>query len=219
MADILVIDDEPDIRQLLADVLASEGHKVQTVADGDAALDLLRRQPFDLALVDIWLPGVHGLELVHRLRELAPDLPLVLITARPALETAVLALRLGVDDYLTKPLDLKTVRATVARLTAPRSREEEQRWLAEQLARARPRLAEAERRWQSLTEREREVLRLVAQGQSNQQIAQFLDISEHTVATHLRNLLDKLGVGNRVQAARLWWEYWGIPGKIPNFRD
>ena len=143
----------------------------------------------------------------------------MLITARPALETAVLALRPGVDDYLTKPFNLKALQATVARLTAPRSREEEQRWLAEQLARARPRLAEAERRWQSLTEREREVLRLVAQGQSNQQIAQFLDISEHTVATHLRNLLDKLGVGNRVQAARLWWEYWGIPGKIPNFRD
>ena len=48
----------------------------------------------DLALADIWLPGLHGLDLVHRLRELAPDLPLVLITARPALETAVLALRL-----------------------------------------------------------------------------------------------------------------------------
>jgi len=137
MATILVIDDEQDICVLLTHALTPEGHKVQTVADGDAALDLLRRQPFALALVDIWLPGVHGLDLVQRLRELAPDLPLVLMTARPAIETAVLALRLGMDDYLTKPLDLKTVRATVARLTPPGAG----RRRGGGMARARPRLA------------------------------------------------------------------------------
>jgi len=176
-------------------------------------VDALQRQSFALALVDIWLPGMHGLDLVQRLRELAPDLPLVLITARPALETAVLALRLGVDDYLTKPLDLKKVQATVARLTAPQSRAEAQQWLAEQLARARPRLAEAERRWQSLTEREREVLRLVAAGCTNADIAKLLRISVKTTEKHISNVLIKLGVGSRTEAAvwavRAGCERWG----------
>ena len=69
------------------------------------------------------------------------------------------------------------------------------------MTRARPRLAEAERLWQSLTEREREVLRLVAYGRSNRQIARLLGIGEHTVETHVGNLLDKLGVASRVEAA------------------
>jgi len=80
MATILVIDDEADIRALLSETLALDGHRVHAVTDGAEALAFLRQQPFDLALVDIWLPGLNGLELVHRLRELAPGLPLVIMT-------------------------------------------------------------------------------------------------------------------------------------------
>ncbi len=85
-------------------------------------------------------------------------------------------------------------------LTAPRSRAEERRRQAKHLARARPRLAETERMWESLTEREREVLALVARGWSNARIAQELAVTERTVRFHLENLFARLGVDNRVAA-------------------
>jgi len=93
MATILVVDDEPDIRELITDVLAVAGHKVQTAAHGAEALDMVRQQPFDLALVDIWLPGLNGLDLLAQLRNLVPKMPVVIITCRPAYETAMRAWR------------------------------------------------------------------------------------------------------------------------------
>jgi len=85
MAAILVVDDDPDTRSLLTDILTPEGHTVHPIANGLEASDLVRRQSFDLALVDLWLPGLNGLDLVQRLRETAPGLPLMLLTARPAI--------------------------------------------------------------------------------------------------------------------------------------
>jgi len=105
-------------------------------------------------------------------------------------------------SYMTKPFDLAAVRATVARLTAPRRGEEEQqRWQAEQLAHARPRLAETEQVLQSLTAREREVLALLAAGCTNAEIAEALGISVKTAGNHIGSIFDKLGVRSRTEAA------------------
>jgi len=113
MATILVVDDDPDIRNLLTDFLTSEHYMVQTAADGSDALHMVQSRAFDLALVDIWLPGMSGIELLEQLKSLAPDMPVLIITCRPAYETAVQALRSGACDYVEKPFALDNLRTTV----------------------------------------------------------------------------------------------------------
>jgi DNA-binding response OmpR family regulator len=113
MATILVVDDEPDIRSLLTDLLAPEGHIVHTTANGSDALHMVQSKTFDLALVDIWLPGMSGIELLEHLKDLAPDMPVVIITCRPAYETAVQALQAGACDYVEKPFALDSLRTTM----------------------------------------------------------------------------------------------------------
>jgi DNA-binding NtrC family response regulator len=81
MATILVVDDDPDIRSLLTDFLTSEDYVVQTAADGSDALHMVQSRAFDLALVDIWLPGMPGIELLEHLKDLAPEMPVVIITS------------------------------------------------------------------------------------------------------------------------------------------
>ncbi len=122
MATVLVVDDEPDIRGLLTEILTGEGHQVQAAAQGSEALDMVRQRTFDLALVDIWLPGLNGLNLLAQFRDLAPEMPVVIITCRPAYETAMQAWRGGAYDYVEKPFVPKELLAVVRRvLTKSRS--------------------------------------------------------------------------------------------------
>jgi CheY-like chemotaxis protein len=80
MATILIVDDEPDIQGLLTETLTLEGHTVQTAANGLDALNKAQSRSFDLALVDIWLPGMSGIELLERLKDLVPEMPVIIIT-------------------------------------------------------------------------------------------------------------------------------------------
>ena len=102
-ANILVLDDDPIVRRALTSVLADEGYQVQTAADGAEGLEKARRQEFNLALVDIRLPDVSGMEVLQALKEMAPDVEVLIITAYPGLETAIEAVRLGAYDYVVKP--------------------------------------------------------------------------------------------------------------------
>lgn len=203
MATILIVDDEQDVCVLLTDALSLDGHTVYTAVNGLDALDMVRYRHFDLALVDIWLPGLNGIELLERLKSLAPDTPVVIITCRPARETAVLALRLGACDYVQKPCALEDLRTTVRRALAGKclSTQEDRQWAAEQLARARPWLAEVEQTWNTMTERERQVLAELATGQTDAEIAEAFGISVKTVGNHIGHLLAKLGVHSRTKAA------------------
>ncbi len=198
MATILVVDDDRDICNLLTDVLEGEGYAVQAVMDGQAALSALRHQPFDLALVDILLPGLSGLDLLKRLKEQVPAMPVILITCKQDPETILQALRAGAGEYVTKPFDLAYLRAAVRQALDK---------ACLPLAQASHRSEEEEARWASLSDREREVLARIAAGQSNKQIAQTLAISERTVETHVGNLLEKLGVTSRTEAAVWVWAH------------
>ncbi|MBK7582239.1 MAG: sigma-54-dependent Fis family transcriptional regulator [Myxococcales bacterium] len=102
---ILVVDDEPNARNALAEILKEEGYSVETAADGFKGL--ARAEEFSPALVltDLKMPGMDGVELLRKLRQHAPDVPVVLMTAFGAVETAVSAMREGAADYLTKPLN------------------------------------------------------------------------------------------------------------------
>ncbi len=102
---LLVIDDEPNARTALAEILREEGFGVETAADGFKGLSRFEEYSPDLVLTDLKMPGMDGVELLRKLRERGSGVPVVLMTAFAAVETAVSAMREGADDYLTKPLN------------------------------------------------------------------------------------------------------------------
>ncbi|HET6440690.1 MAG TPA: sigma-54 dependent transcriptional regulator [Anaeromyxobacter sp.] len=130
---ILVVDDDPASRDLLRRVLATEGHEVVEAADGREALANLSRQPADLVVSDIRMPDLDGVQLLERMRELAPDVPVVLVTAFGDVEGAVEAIRRGAFDYLAKPYDVDGIRLLVRRALTQSSLAAENRALRRQV--------------------------------------------------------------------------------------
>jgi two-component system nitrogen regulation response regulator NtrX len=108
---ILVVDDEPGIRQSLSGVLEDEGYAVETVEDGESCLAALPGSEFELVLLDIWLPGIDGMEVLTRIQEIAfPERPVVVvISGHGSIEAAVKATKLGAFDFLEKPLSIEKV--------------------------------------------------------------------------------------------------------------
>jgi two-component system nitrogen regulation response regulator NtrX len=108
---ILVVDDEPGIRQSLGGVLEDEGYAVDAVADGEACLEALPAGEFELVLLDIWLPGIDGMEVLARIQEIPfPERPVVVvISGHGSIEAAVKATKLGAFDFLEKPLSIEKV--------------------------------------------------------------------------------------------------------------
>ncbi|HLE60557.1 MAG TPA: sigma-54 dependent transcriptional regulator [Thermoanaerobaculaceae bacterium] len=110
---ILVVDDEPGILDQLAGILHDEGFSVAAVATGEEALAAISREIFDLVLLDVWLPGMDGIEALRQLRAAGHQLPVVLISGHATAELAVRAVREGALDFLEKPLALERVLVTV----------------------------------------------------------------------------------------------------------
>jgi two-component system nitrogen regulation response regulator NtrX len=106
MHSILIVDDESAIQQSLKGVLEDEGYKASVAGTGESCLDLLRKRLFDLVLLDIWLPGIDGLETLQRIRELENAPEVIMISGHGTIETAVRATKLGAYDFLEKPLSL-----------------------------------------------------------------------------------------------------------------
>ena len=112
---ILVVDDEEKIRGTLRGVLADEGYEVLEASDGRRALELLEAAAPRLAIVDVWMPDMDGIELVQRMRALAPGMPIIVISGHGTIETAVRVIRLGAFDFLEKPIALQKLLTTVQR--------------------------------------------------------------------------------------------------------
>ena len=112
---VLVVDDEASLTELLSMALRYEGWQVATAADGRSAVRLARRFDPDAVVLDVMLPDLDGLEVLHRLRSQLPEVPVLFLTARDAVEDRVAGLTAGGDDYVTKPFSLEEL---VARLRA-----------------------------------------------------------------------------------------------------
>src|SRR5574341_901966 len=100
---ILVVDDEPVARQSLTDILRLEGYTVNSVPNGQAAVEYVRTHPVELIVVDLRMPGMDGLEVIQVVNQFSPETEVILLTAFGSTETAIQALRLRVHDYLLKP--------------------------------------------------------------------------------------------------------------------
>ncbi|MAS34883.1 MAG: DNA-binding response regulator [Anaerolineaceae bacterium] len=118
---ILVVDDEPTIREVVRRYLERDGYRVQEAADGDTALDRLRTQPPDLMVLDIMLPGIDGFSITRRLRDhdgqgalmTEHEVPIIILTARTGEHDRIQGLELGADDYVTKPFSPQELVARV----------------------------------------------------------------------------------------------------------
>ena len=117
---VLVVEDEPALREGLADLLRGEGFLVETVADGESALERGSDPSVELLVLDLMLPRLDGLEVCRRLRELRPELPVLMLTARGSEDDKVGGLEAGADDYVTKPFSTRELVARVKALARRR---------------------------------------------------------------------------------------------------
>lgn len=186
---ILVVDDDKGFRSLMSTLLEGAGYATVEAAEGEEALEAAHRERPSLVLLDVKLPGVAGYEVCRRLKEdFGPDLPVFFVSGvRTEPFDRAAGLLIGADDCLTKPVDPDELLARIRRSAVPN------------VAVADPSAAAID----ELTKRERDVLRLLAQGLSQADIARSLVISPKTVATHIQHVLEKLGVRSRAQAVAL----------------
>lgn len=113
MHKILVVDDEENMLALLKRVLGKEGYHTECVDSGRGALNLARKRPFELAIVDVSLPDMDGIELLAKLKGMDREMPVIMISAFPSWEKEQAARRLGCTEYLPKPLDMKRLKDLV----------------------------------------------------------------------------------------------------------
>ncbi len=132
---VLVADDEPSIRYVLRETLEEEGCEVDDVEDGQAALERLAEGGYQVAFLDIRMPGLTGLELLDRLRTMGSDVAVVIITAQNTFENAVEAMKRGALDYLVKPFGMSDVKALVSKARRARELEREVRELRREVGR------------------------------------------------------------------------------------
>ena len=113
---ILLVDDEKNIRLTLSQALEIVGAEIDTASNGEEALAKLKEKEFGLILLDIRMPGMDGMEVLRRVREIRPDIRIIMITAYGTIESAVEAMKLGAVDFLQKPFDPEEIRELVSRV-------------------------------------------------------------------------------------------------------
>jgi two-component system nitrate/nitrite response regulator NarL len=190
MARVLVVEDDAELREVLVTWLSGVGYEVSQAADGRAALACVKRDRIDVVVTDLAMPHLSGLELLTLLDELNTGAQVIVLSGQATIETAIAAMREGrAFDFLRKPL-----------LDLPRLRFAIDRAYMKGRGGALPPVA-PDALVERLSERERELLRLLAGGLSNLAIAESLGLSEKTVRNNLSVIYEKLGVSNRTQAA------------------
>ncbi len=202
-ARILLVDDHPMMRRGVRDLLELEDdlEVVAEAGNGEDAIKLAQQTEPDLILMDLNMLGIDGLETTRRMRDVHIDARIVMFTVSDEQSHVLEALRNGADGYLLKDMDAEQLIEQIRMAATGRMAlsPELTQVLAEAIrVRAKP---TGQVPFSSLTKREKEVLRQIAKGQSNKMIARKLGITEGTVKVHVKNLLYKLGLRSRVEAA------------------
>jgi two-component system NtrC family response regulator len=131
-ARILVVDDDENIRKVLKTILEDEGYTVDEAEDAKKAIEKSRRHVYNLALIDIRLPDMEGIELLTKMKDTVPKMRKIIITGYPTLQNAIEAVNRGADAYILKPFDMDKVLATIKEQL--RKQEEERRYSQEKVA-------------------------------------------------------------------------------------
>lgn len=119
MKPILIVEDEAIMRESLQDWLTDVGYQVETAKEGEEALKTIAERDFDIAILDLRLPGKDGIEVLRQAREQRPQLKGIIITAYPSIQTAVEAMKEGAIDYLPKPLNLNDLERLIREILGP----------------------------------------------------------------------------------------------------
>jgi two-component system, NarL family, invasion response regulator UvrY len=197
----LIVDDHAIVRRGLREVLNDEFSGLETgeAQDSRAALELITTQKWDIVLLDINIPGRNGLEVLEEVKRLRPQTPVLVVSAYPEEEFAIRALKLGASGYLNKNSASDEVAAAVKKAMA--GGKYITALLAEKMA-AMLGSDVPENPHESLSNRELQVLRMVANSQSIKEIAAELALSEKTVGTYRMRIAKKLALGSNVELAR-----------------
>lgn len=188
-----VIDDDEASRQSLAFLLQTADIEVRTYASATAFLDLAPKLDSGCVITDVRMPGLSGIDLLRRLKQLNVEVPIIVITGHGDVPLAVEAMKIGAVDFLEKPFDddvlLTSVRSALARHDGQKQRQSER--------------AEIESRLAALSKRERDVLSGLISGRANKQIAYDLGISPRTVEIYRANLMNKMQAGSLSELVRM----------------
>jgi FixJ family two-component response regulator len=190
---IAIVDDDPSVREGLGSLIRSAGWRVETFASAQEFLARSGGEAPSCMVLDLQLPGLSGLDLQKRIAEVGVEIPIVFLTGHGNIPASVQAMKAGAVEFLTKPFDeedlLRAIREAIERDRSTRQRHAE--------------IHELQRRYESLTPREQEVMRQVISGLLNKQIAAELTISEFTVKIHRGQVMRKMHAESLADLVRM----------------
>ncbi len=180
---VFFVDDEPEIRTIIEDILGKQGYEVTSFANAQACMAEVERTGCNLVITDFKMPGTNGMELLTEIKRKAPWVPVIIITGYGNIEMAVYAIKIGASDFLEKPLDRMKLLNKVKEIL---SRSEYYR----------------HHNTMKLTKTENIVLKLILEGWSNKEIARKMNCVVRTIEFHHSNIYHKFGVDNAVDLTK-----------------
>ncbi len=189
---IQIVDDDPADTKHLQSILMTSGYEVQATADSEAFLADADKLPACIVVLDLRMPGMGGLEVLRRLSGVRSDIPVIMVSGRGDIRSAVKAIKAGASDFLEKPVDPEELIDVLKRVSARQAG-----------GRGAVRGARPIDVWSKISPREAEVLERLLKGQRNKQVAHDMSIAERTVETHRANMMKRLGVNNFADLVRI----------------